>query len=255
MRLDIKSYSSEHHQQGAALIILVLLMVLAFSTALLTGISSYATKLARSEKTLIHLSEAKSAVIAYARLSDPDKTSTGLQQRYLPCPDADGDGLEETPCGSTAATGWLPWQTLGLPPLKDASGYCLRYYVAGEYKQGSSGPPLISALPPSSGLPLISALPPAEFTLSDPNQLLSNDVVAIIFAPYDILAGQTRNVTPGIATECGSTSLGAAINQNQNLLDSIAGITNASAPDFIVAPEGSSTTFNDVASWVLRTEL
>lgn len=243
MRLEIKSYSSGYHQQGAALIILVLLMVLAFSTALLTGISSYATKLARSEKTLIHLSEAKSSVIAYARLSDPDKTSTGLQQRYLPCPDADGDGLEETPCSTTAATGWLPWQTLGLPPLKDASGYCLRYYVAGEYKQGSSGPPLISALPP------------AEFTLSDPNQLLSNDVVAIIFAPYDILAGQTRNVTPGIATECGSTSLGAAINQNQNLLDSIAGITNASAPDFIVAPEDSSTTFNDVASWVLRTEL
>ena len=243
MRLEIKNYSSGHHQQGAALIILVLLMILAFSTALLTGISTNSTKLARSEKTLIHLSEAKSAVIAYARLSDPDKTSTGLQQRYLPCPDTDGDGLEETPCGTIAATGWLPWQTLGLTPIKDASGYCLRYYVAGEYKQGASGPPLISALPP------------AEFTLSDPDQLLSNDVVAIILAPNDILAGQVRNITPGIATECGSTNLSAPINQNQNLLDSIASITNASAPDFIVAPAGSSTTFNDVASWVLRTEL
>ncbi|MDX2463421.1 MAG: hypothetical protein QNK31_02815 [Porticoccus sp.] len=243
MRVEIQSYPSGHHQQGAALIILILLMVLALSTALLTGISSNATKLARAEKTLIHLAEAKSAIIAYAQLSDPDKTPAGLQQRYLPCPDTDGDGLEETPCGTSAATGWLPWQTLGLPPIKDASGYCLRYYVAGEYKQGASAPPLISALPP------------AEFTLSDPNQLLSNNVVAIIFAPYDILAGQTRNVTPGIATECGSTNLGAAINQNQNLLDSIAGITNASAPDFIVAPEGSSAAFNDVASWVLRSEL
>jgi type II secretory pathway pseudopilin PulG len=243
MSSAILRHSSNHHQKGAALIIFVLLMVLALSTALLTGISSHSTKLARSEKTLIHLSEAKSAVIAYARLSDPNKTSTGLQQRYLPCPDTDGDGLEDTPCGTTAATGWLPWQTLGLHPAKDIGGSCLRYYVAGDYKQGTSGPPLISALPP------------AEFTLNDPDQVLSNDVIAVIFAPNDVTAGQVRDVTPGIATECGSTNLNAAINQNQNLLDTLGSITNASPPDFIVAPKGNSTTFNDVASWVLRSEL
>mgnify|MGYP000279779566 CR=1 FL=1 len=243
MKGKLKCHLSRHNQQGAVLIILVLLMVLSLSTALLTGISANKTKLARSEKTLLYLANTKSALIAYARLSDPDKTVTGLQQRYLPCPDTDGDGLEETPCGSTAATGWIPWQTLNLPPHKDASGYCFRYYVAGAYKQGASTPPLISALPPT------------EFTLSDPDQLLSNDVVAIIFAPNNIIAGQTRNINPGTPTECGSTSTSAPINQNQNLLDSIAGETNASGPDFIIAPPKSSDTFNDLASWVLSTEL
>lgn len=242
MKPVVKSHFSRYHQRGAVLIVLVLLLVLAFSTALLTGINTNKTKLAQSEKTLRYLAEAKSALIAYAGLSDPDKTPSGLQQRYLPCPDTDGDGLEETPCGTAAATGWLPWQTLGLPPLKDASGYCFRYYVAGAYKQGASTPPLISALPP------------AEFTLSDPDQLLSNDVVATIFAPNDIVTGQTRDIAPGTPTECGSTGA-APINQNQNLLDSIAGESNASAPDFIVAPEGSSDTFNDIASWVLSAEL
>jgi len=230
-----------HHQCGGVLIILVLLMVVAFSTVLLTGISTNKTKLARAEKTLNHLAEAKAAVTAYARLSDPDKTPTGLQQRYLPCPDTDGDGLEETPCGTTAATGWLPWQTLGLSPLKDASGSCFRYYVAGEYKQGAASPPLISALPT------------AEFSLNDPDQLLSNDVVAMIFAPNAVIAGQNRSIAPGIATECGSTTVGAPINQNQNLLDNIAGTNNANSPDFIVAPHGD--TFNDVATWIISTEL
>lgn len=243
MRLVLKSRSSIRSQQGAVLIIFVLLMILALSTALLTGINPNKTKLALTEKTFNHLATAKSALIAYARLSDPDKTPTGLQQRYLPCPDINGDGVEETPCGTSAATGWLPWQTLGLPPLKDASTYCLRYYIAGAYKQGASSPPLISALPP------------AEFTLSDPDQLLSNDVVAIIFAPNNIVAGQNRSTNPGVITECGSTAAGAPINQNQNLLDSIAGVNNASTPDFIIAPEGSSDIFNDVANWILRAEL
>jgi type II secretory pathway pseudopilin PulG len=241
---EIKCHSSKYNQQGAVLVILVLLMVLAVSTALLTGISTNKTKLARSEKTLRHLASTKSALIAYARLSDPDQTASGLQQRYLPCPDTDGDGLEETPCGTTSATGWLPWQTLGLPPYKDASGYCFRYYVAGAYKQGTSTPPLISALPP------------AEFlVVRPPDIFITNDVVAIIFAPNTPVIGQTRGVAPGVATECGSTSPGASINQGQNLLESINGISNASAPDFMVAPEGSSSTFNDIAIWISRTEL
>ena len=75
----------------------------------------------------------------------------------------------------------------------------------------------------------------------------------MIFAPNTIVAGQNRSITPGIATECGSTSTGAPINQNQNLLDSIAGTNNANPPDFIVAPQGDA--FNDVATWIISTEL
>lgn len=243
MKSNAKHHSLKHNQKGAVLIVLVVLMVLALSTAFLTGISTHKTQLAKSDKTLHALANTKSALIAYAQLSDPDKTSSGLQHRYLPCPDTDGDGLEETPCGTAAATGWLPWQTLGLPPYKDASGYCFRYYVSGAYKQGTATPPLVSALPS------------AEFTISNPDQLISNDVVAIIFAPNDIVAGQTRSRTPGTPTECGSTSTSAAINQNSNLLDSLSGENNATEPDFMIAPQESSDTFNDVANWILSTEL
>lgn len=234
-------HTYKHHQHGGVLIMLILFMVVAFSTVLITGISTNKTTLARAEKTLEHLAEAKAAVIAYAKLSDPDKTPTGLKQRYLPCPDTDGDGLEETPCGTTSATGWLPWQTLGLPPLKDASGSCFRYYVSAEYKQGTSSPPLISALPT------------AEFSLNDPDQLLSNDIIAIIFAPNDVVAGQNRSISSGTVTKCGSTATSAPINQNQNLLDNIAGTNNATVPSFIIAPK--SVTFNDVATWITSTEL
>jgi len=238
-----KEYSSNAHQRGAVLIILVMLMVLALSSALLTGISATKTKLTQSAQTRLNLAEAKSAIIAYARLSDPDKTSSGLNLRYLPCPDTDGDGLEETPCGTSAASGWLPWQTLGVPPLKDSSGYCFRYFVAAAYKRGS-------AIPPD-----IAALPPAEFQVyNHQGTLISNDVIAMIFAVNEPVAGQRRNINPGVATECGSTALSAAINQDQNLLESINGISNASAPQFIVAPEGSSSTFNDTAIWISRTE-
>lgn len=235
------SYKSR--QRGTVLIILVMLMVLALSTALVTGLSTTKTDLARSAQTLTNLAEAKSAIIAYARLSDPDKTSVGLKHRYLPCPDTDGDGLEETPCGANAAEGWLPWQTLGLPPLRDISGSCFRYYVAGAYKQGGGSPPDITSLPP------------AEFlVVRPPDIFITNDVVAMIFAPNTPVIGQARSVAPGVATECGSTSPSAAINQGQNLLESINGISNASAPDFMVFPDGNRT-FNDISTWISRTDL
>jgi type II secretory pathway pseudopilin PulG len=56
-------------------------------------------------------------------------------QGRLPCPDtkAAPDGLESVPCAAAAtATGWLPWQTLGLSPF-DRWVRFLRYSVSGEF--------------------------------------------------------------------------------------------------------------------------
>jgi hypothetical protein len=48
----------------------------------------------------------------------------------LPCPDgAAQEGVAATTCGTVP--GWLPWKTLGLPPLKDRSGTCLWYEPQG----------------------------------------------------------------------------------------------------------------------------
>ena len=237
--------SFSRRQHGAVLIFLVLFLVMLFSTALLTGMSPFRGGVAEAERSLVGLARAKSAVIAYAQLSDPDKTTTGLQQRYLPCPDVDGDGIEETPCGTLATEGWLPWRTLGLPPITDAAGSCLRYYVSAAYKKGA---------PP----PLVSALPPAEFSVTRPGELpFTSDVVAMVFASNSPLSGQQRANTSGVVTQCGSTSAASPINLIANHLDSIAGISNTSAPNFVVAPEQKSATtnFNDMAVWIVRTDL
>jgi hypothetical protein len=47
--------------------------------------------------------------------------------QLLPCPDSAGaEGQAGATCPGLTR-GWLPWRTLGLPPLRDASGTCLWY--------------------------------------------------------------------------------------------------------------------------------
>jgi hypothetical protein len=49
----------------------------------------------------------------------------------LPCPNSAGaDGVAAASCPGTTR-GWLPWATLGVPPLRDTSGTCLWYERSG----------------------------------------------------------------------------------------------------------------------------
>lgn len=235
-----------HKQNGAALLLFISIIVLSVSAFLLTGISRNQHALDSPFKNIDVLSQAKKGLIAYARLSDLDLNPvTGLNMRYLPCPDLDGDGLEETPCGIASAEGWLPWMSLGLPPLKDSSEYCLRYFISSGYKQGA----------PSA--PLISALPSPDFTLSDLGGVISTDVVAVIIAPGSVLSGQNRSATPLSITECGSTTLASPKNQAANYMDNFAGIDNALPPSFIKAPIAVNATanFNDTLLVILSSDL
>jgi prepilin-type N-terminal cleavage/methylation domain-containing protein len=62
---------------------------------------------------------------------------------YLPCPDTDGDGLENR-SGATCVSpeGTLPWATLGIG-RQDAWGNSLRYRVAANYSSAATGFALI----------------------------------------------------------------------------------------------------------------
>ena len=233
-------------QGGAALLILLSIIALSLSSFLLTGTSRIQQQLDRPFINSTVLSQAKKALIAYARLSDPDLSgTTGLNMRYLPCPDLDGDGIEETPCGAGSAEGWLPWMSLGLPPLKDASGTCLRYFISSSYKKGAAS------------APLIASLPTADFTLNNTAQVISNDVVALLVAPGSPLMGQLRELSPATLTECGSSDLASPKNQAANYMETMAGINNALAPVFITGPEQitSSISFNDTLLGILLSEL
>ncbi|MBQ0719492.1 MAG: hypothetical protein KBT88_03220 [Gammaproteobacteria bacterium] len=233
-------------QSGAALLAFMMLLVLSVSAFLLSGLSPLGHQLDRPFHNKAVLAEAKNAVIAYARLSDPDlSVDSGLNYRYLPCPDQDGDGLEETPCGTASAEGWLPWQSLGLAPLRDASGVCLRYFISSSYKLGASD------------IPTISAPPAGDFVLSNSEGVISQQIVAVLFAPGEIVAGQARGLSPGLATECGSSALSSDKNQAANYLDAVVGIDNATAPGFVTSPIiiSGALNFNDTLMTILTSEL
>lgn len=66
-------------------------------------------------------------------IGQPSQSFTANYTRpYLPCPDTNGDGIEERTANSgnscSAANGWLPWVTLGVAS-QDGWGNRLRYSV------------------------------------------------------------------------------------------------------------------------------
>lgn len=222
MKKHIRCNLNNHQrQQGAALLIIMVVLVLFFSSILLAGLSNLSGNNAKLERTSKALASAKELLISYALLSDKLPGSPGIG--FLPCPDRDGDGLSDTPCGlpGTSVEGWLPWQTLGSPPLRDGSGVCLRYAVSGSYKVDPALPLLKS--PPSPGLFVIhdasngirTGLTPADFAL------------AVVFAPATAVAGQSRGIGAGTATTCGSSNVAAPVNRAENYLDQLSNVNNA----------------------------
>jgi type II secretory pathway pseudopilin PulG len=209
-------------QSGAALILLMLGLVLFIASVFLTGIDKTSQTLKKERKTQRSLASAKELLINFALLSDQQSGSPGIG--YLPCPDTNGDGLSNTPCGSLGESveGWLPWQTLGSKVLKDGNAICLRYVVSGNYK----------IAPPSL---LVKAPTPTEghFVVHDQNNsiLLGNVAadyaLAVVFSPGQVITGQTRGLGAGVATICGSSALGAAVNLATNYLDASSNVDNA----------------------------
>lgn len=209
-------------QSGAALILLMLGLVLFIASVFLTGIDKTSQTLKKERKTQRSLASAKELLINFALLSDQQSGSPGIG--YLPCPDTNGDGLSNTPCGSLGESveGWLPWQTLGIKVLKDGNAICLRYVVSGNYK----------IAPPSL---LVKAPTPTEghFVVHDQNNSIllgstaSDYGLAIVFSPNQVVAGQDRGLGGGTATICGSSVGTAAINQAKNYLESLSNVNNA----------------------------
>lgn len=111
-------------QRGAVLIALfVVLVMIATGTAVAT-----LQNLAASAPTRLveqrQLTLAREALLGYAEARyclNPTEPLDAL----LPCPDsAAAEGVAATLCPGLSRGG-LPWRTLGLPPLRDASGTCL----------------------------------------------------------------------------------------------------------------------------------
>ena len=133
----------------------------------------------RESKSRAALMRAKEALLARALL---DENRPGS----LPCPDhiTDNDGLDNHPGDGKADMlagnhcpdylGWLPWQTLDLPELEDASGNRLWYALAPELRDDDSAQP-------------VNAETSASLLLAG-----HGDIAAIIFAGGSPLGSQHR---------------------------------------------------------------
>ena len=134
LNVQHKMSGSRFSQRGAALLLFALIAIVSLSALLLAGLNSKGPESPQA-KSLGVLQTAREALIGYS-LSFADLNANRLPG-YMPCPDTDGDGLADMPCGSPgeSAIGRLPWQTLGLPPLRDSTGECLWYVVSAAYKE------------------------------------------------------------------------------------------------------------------------
>jgi hypothetical protein len=181
-----------HRQQGVALIGLLALLTLGASWWLVSAITAPANRTALDrEHNARVLGQAKQALIGKVGtmvLETPLDDNPGR----LPCPEAPGsannfaageyvvsdDGIAAGNC-ALPAVGRLPWRTLGIDKLVDASGEPLWYVVSpGWALSNATVPPLETTINSNSA---------GQLSLDG-----SGDIVALIIAPgraLDVQAG------------------------------------------------------------------
>jgi type II secretory pathway pseudopilin PulG len=158
--------TTRRSQNGVSLLLLVFIVLCLSATLFINSWSSNTARLALDARTEEALAVAKEALVGRAAT---DNNRPGS----LPCPDTNGDGVAELFVGSDcpAYIGRLPYKTLKIGELRDASGELLWYALS----------PSLRDHPSAS----INSNTPATLNLD----ALSN-VAAIIIAPGPPLSGQ-----------------------------------------------------------------
>jgi hypothetical protein len=113
-------------QRGAALLVLMLLLATALAAFGIASLQRGNTRDARRMQDQTNFAQATQALHA-AAFTQRCRNTTLPPANLLPCPDAAAtEGIAASSCPGLTR-GWLPWRTLGLPPLRDSSGTCLWY--------------------------------------------------------------------------------------------------------------------------------
>jgi hypothetical protein len=171
--------NERRRQRGAALLLLLVIAVMAFTAAVVSGFGKWSSATTASRNTNAEaLAQAKTALIGYVAKEVLD-FSENVPGR-LPCPESAGDagtnneGRAAGNCGSAAsptipAIGRLPWRTLGVDKLVDASAEPLWYAVSPKWVT-------LFAIPPVA--PTINDGTPGDLAFDG-----TGGVVAVIFAP------------------------------------------------------------------------
>lgn len=193
-------------ERGQALLLLLTLLIFVGASSVFTFLSPSDGGLRQDNRTTGIMAEAKEALIGYAASS---ATSPGR----LPCPDMNNDGVAEAPDSSgcpSGNVGRLPWRTLGLRDLRDASGERLWYAPSPVFTRNSSACCFDNDTK-------------GDLTVyrDKATTVITSEAVAIIFAPGPALPGQLRDA--------------GGANNPVNYLDVTDGVNNASLPAFISA--------------------
>jgi hypothetical protein len=174
--------SGARRQRGFVAILTLVLLVLGSLYAIVGGLSTAATeaRLHREDANALVLQQAKEALTARAAF---DLNRPGS----LPCPDRDNDGEADLLFGTNCPSyvGRLPWKTLGLPDLRDASGERLWYALSQNFTDSSA----------------FAINSDTQGTLSVPGMAPTGGVVAIVFAPGTVVGAQLRTGPGGASPD------------------------------------------------------
>lgn len=156
-------------QRGYAMLGIIAVLGVAATTVVVTSLSATAVHNEQNRRTSSALALAKQALIASA-------ASSSTRPGSLPCPDTDNDGLSDLAAGScTNLIGRLPWQTLGLPDLRDSSGERLWYALSQQFRDANT----------------INNTTTGELHVT--GTLTAANAAAIVFAAGAPVNGQVRN--------------------------------------------------------------
>ncbi len=153
-------------QRGVAVLVILALLLTVFTSVIIAKVSVNNSRVDRSRETAAVLQEAYTALLAFAATQNVIGT--------LPCPDTDGDGLENLSGNSCSnSVGQLPHRELGTGALRDSSGSLLWYAVESSYS-------------------VRGGVVARNSSLNNSYQLNGRAVVAVVIAPGEALSGQVR---------------------------------------------------------------
>lgn len=169
------------HEQGQVLVAVALIVTVAIA-AVIYLLSPGARHIEEQKVTANVLAQAREALIGRAA-SDNNRPGS------LPCPDlvtnipgtnVPNDGIADLLVGNECPSyiGRLPWRTLDLPDLRDASGERLWYALSRAFRDDNSAQPINSN---------------TVGTLSVTGSVTATNVIAIVFAPGAPIGSQVRD--------------------------------------------------------------
>jgi len=247
-------------QRGQALLLALLVLGVAGGAMLFSYYRPATLTLESDQKTTDALALVKTALIGWTVQRGSGcstHTSNGAswvectgneRPGELPCPDLKAPtdinyGTAEGTC-SSGRLGRVPWRTLGIPEPKDSAGETLWYAVAGPFRiRGVNDNPLNSD---TQGNITVYA--------ADGTTVLTNQAVAVIFAPGRVLGTQDRSSASAACT----TSPSSPVERNRcatNYLET-AGATprnNATTNGPFINGQLSAT-FNDRVAYLTAPE-